>query len=107
MILIKRKPDLIELLGDEYENYDYDELLEDVQRFEDSNEIKFGKSSKMKEKLEKMKEMLVLVKEYKTLKEQLLQKQAEKEGAENICKNTNVTITHLINYYKNIKNKIK
>ena len=106
IILNKRKPELIELLGDEYENYDYEELVEDVQRFEESNEIKFGKSSKMKEKLEKMKEMLIFVKEFKTLKNQLLHKQAEKEEAENICKNTNITITHLINYYKNIKNKI-
>ena len=99
--LNNKKIEMEKNLSEEFISYEYNELLEDVQRFENSNEIKHGKSSRMKEKFERMKEVLA----FKNLEKEIKQKESEKEESIKYIKGTNITLKHLHNYYKNIKIK--
>lgn len=104
--ITERKKELENILGDLYVNYEEDELKTDINRFENSYEIKSGKCSKTKEKLEEMKKMLPYVSEMGKVKENESQKSTEKKELERILKSSNQTLVFLSNYYKNIKKKI-
>ena len=104
--ITERKKELENILGDLYVNYEEDELKTDINRFETSYEIKSGKCSKTKEKLEEMKKMITYVSEMGKVKENESQKSTEKKELERILKSSNQTLVFLSNYYKNIKKKI-
>ena len=104
--ITERKKELENILGDLYVNYEEDELKTDISRFENSYEIRSGKCSKTKEKLEEMKKMLPYVSEMGKVKENESQKSTEKKELERILKSSNQTLVFLSNYYKNIKKKI-
>jgi hypothetical protein len=92
-------------LTDIYVHYDHTELKKDIERFENSVEIKNKLNQRMVEKLEEMKRMLPIVKEYTTLKEQDELKNNEKAEILKICKGSIQTLNLLSNYYKNLKKK--
>ena len=92
-------------LTDIYIYYDHTELKKDIERFENSVEIKNKLNSRMMEKLEEMKRMLPIVKEYTSLKEQDELKNNEKAEIIKICKGSIQTLNLLSNYYKNLKKK--
>lgn len=104
--ILDRKKELENILGDLYVNYEEDELKLDINRFENSYEVKSGKCTKTLEKLEEMKKMLPLVSEMGKIKESESQKSTEKKELERIIKSSNQTLMFLSNYYKNIKRKI-
>ena len=101
-----RKEELEKILGEIYCFYDEEGLKEDIQRFENSNEVKSGKFSKTLEQLETMKKMLPYVSEYGKIKENKTKKYNEKKELEKIVKSSGQTLVFLNNYYKNIKKKI-
>ena len=92
-------------LTDIYVHYDHTELKKDIERFENSVEIKNKLNNRMIEKLEEMKRLLPVVKEYNTLKEQDEIKTNEKAEILKICKGSIQTLNLLSNYYKNLKKK--
>ena len=104
--ILDRKKELENILGDLYVNYEEDELKLDINRFENSYEVKSGKCTKTLEKLEEMKKMLPFVGEMGKIKESESQKSTEKKELERIIKSSNQTLIFLSNYYKNIKRKI-
>ena len=103
--VVEKKKELEGVLGDLYMYYGEDDLKEDIARFENSHEIKSGKFSKSKEKLNEMKKMLPHVIELAKIKESETQKISEKKELSKIISNSNQTLAFLVNYYKNISKK--
>jgi len=93
------------LLTDIYVHYDFADLKKDIESFESSHEIKNKLSTRMMEKLDEMKKMLPMVKEYTNLKEQEEVKTNEKAEIIKILKGSIQTLNFLSNYYKNLKKK--
>lgn len=100
-----RMNELKNLLTDIYVHYEYAELKKDIERFENSAEIKNKLNPRMVEKCEEMKRMLPLVKEYNNLKELEEVKTNEKAEIIKICKGSIQTLNLLSNYYKTLKKK--
>jgi hypothetical protein len=103
---IIRKKELVEILGEIYVTYETEELRVEIERFSNSYEIRSGKSTKMLEKFEQMKQIFPFVKEHNTIKENETQKINEKKELEKILKGSNQTLGFLNNYYKNLKSKV-
>lgn len=104
--LNNRKMELASILGDIYISYETEELEREIEQFSRSYEIKSGKSSKMLQKFEEMKKMLVYVKEYNNIVERESSKSKEYEELSKFIKNSNQTLEILSNYYKNLKKRI-
>lgn len=104
--ITEKKKELEKTLGEFYVNYDEEELKGDIDRFENSYEVKKGLCKKTLEKLSEMKQMLPYVIENVKLKESEISKVNEKKELEKILKGSNQTLIFLSNYYKNLKKKI-
>jgi len=104
--LKNRKSELGVLLQNGYLDYDVEELIQDIERFSNSWEIRNGKSKKMIEKLAEMKLKLPLVQEYNDVKDQIATKSCEKRELQKVVKGNLQTLGCLSKYYKNMKEKI-
>ena len=104
--ILNKKNELEQILGDLYINYDEEDLKNDIQRFENSHEVKSGKPSKTLDKLNEMKKMLPYVIENGKIKDNENNKINEKKELERVIKSSNQTLIFLSNYYKNIKRKM-
>lgn len=104
--LTEKKKEIEKTLGEFYINYDEEELKGDIDRFENSYEVKKGLCKKTLEKLNEMKQMLPFVIENGKLKESEVSKVNEKKELEKILKGSNQTLIFLSNYYKNLKKKM-
>lgn len=99
-----RKEELDSKLGDLYCYYDYRELRMEIEKLENSYEIKQSKSKKAIEKLEEMKLKLPLVKEQNHIKYTLDLKSLELENAENNLASTFSNLKGVVKFYKSLKN---
>jgi len=99
-------PELENILGDLYVNYDIEELKQEIASLSQSYEIRNKKSQMMIKKLQEMETMLPLLIELNNAKQQETAKIEEKKEIEKICKGSNQTLGCLSNYYKNLKLKL-
>lgn len=105
--LKQRKIELESQIGNIYMNYELDDLETEITLFENCNEIRSGKPSRMLDQYEEMRRVYPLLKEYIQIKENENTKFKDKIEIEKIAKNSLETLGFLSNYYKNLRKKIQ